>query len=200
MTMSDHDGLEPKQFWEKDIEEIRVYVPILLNIVQDGCVLNDRILWDARDNSLTVDVFSRITCLDLGLPDSFIPEIEESMNSQVEKAKELMREIDSTKPHVVPIFLDLSVGSIRYRDQFLFNLSDKICQPSKFADLLVAEMSLPVDFAPLITWEIWYQAIQKPPNVGDWKAQFRNAEQIKHWSPYMESTLTEDSKNIIVGD
>lgn len=147
---------EYPKFSEQDVEasakEPELLVPIKLSIEYNGgnSKLSDFFMWNLNDTLLKPAQFAKIMGADLKLSNAVINEITSSIEKQLEDYSYVSNlELPDQEYHVV-FELSVSLNKQLYEDKFEWDLKQTEISPDMFADILVADLGLPLEFRPAI--------------------------------------------------
>ncbi|WPK26241.1 hypothetical protein PUMCH_003590 [Australozyma saopauloensis] len=127
-------------------------IPIKLSIEYSGgsMKLVDHFMWNPLDPYLTPSRFAALLVTELELPLLIQSEIVSSINKQIEENQAVTNaQLPDNEYHVI---VDLSVNLNRklYEDKFEWDLKQTDITPEDFADILVADMGLSLEFRTAI--------------------------------------------------
>ncbi|CAK7909348.1 chromatin structure-remodeling complex subunit Sfh1p [[Candida] anglica] len=130
-----------------------VLIPIRLDFEYNNgnSKLVDFFMWNLHETLLTPHQFATLLCGDLELPNHLQNEITESITKQIEDysfASSL--QLPSNKEYHVIIDLSVNLDKKLYQDKFEWNLAQNDVTPEQFADIVVADMGLSLEFKPAI--------------------------------------------------
>ncbi|OMO99209.1 Transcription regulatory protein [Corchorus olitorius] len=117
-------------------------VPIRLDIEVDGQRYKDSFTWNPYDPDSEVVMFAKRTVKDLKLAPSFIPQIVQSIQSQLADFRSYEGQDMYAGDKIVPIKLDLRVNHTVIRDQFLWDLNNFESDPEEFARTLCEDLGI----------------------------------------------------------
>lgn len=132
--------------------EPNTLIPIKLSIEHNGGTskLVDYFMWNTLDPYLTPSKFASILIADLELPPLMQSEIVASITKQIEENHLVSSmQLPNNEYHVI---VDLSVNLNRkmYEDKFEWDLKETEITPEDFADTVVADMGLSLEFRTAI--------------------------------------------------
>lgn len=132
--------------------EPNTLIPIKLSIEHNGGTskLVDYFMWNTLDPYLTPTKFAHILVSDLELPQSMQTEIAASITKQIEENHLVSSmQLPNNEYHVI---VDLSVNLNRkmYEDRFEWDLKQTDVSPEEFAEIVVADMGLSLEFKTAI--------------------------------------------------
>lgn len=129
-------------------------VPVKLNLEYNAGAskLIDFFMWNINETLVTPDQFASLLCLELELPNLLHLEIVDSINKQVEDYQFV---INSQLPlgveyHVI-IELSVNLDKKLYEDKFEWDLNQSEVTPEDFAEIIVADLGLSLEFKPAIS-------------------------------------------------
>ncbi|XWS56321.1 hypothetical protein CRYUN_Cryun09bG0075800 [Craigia yunnanensis] len=117
-------------------------VPIKLDIEVDGQRYNDAFTWNPYDSDSELVMFAKRTVKDLKLAPGFIPQIVQSIQSQLADFRSYEGQDMYAGDKIVPIKLDLRVNHTVIRDQFLWDLNNFESDPEEFARILCKDLGI----------------------------------------------------------
>ncbi|XVF26800.1 hypothetical protein REPUB_Repub14bG0050200 [Reevesia pubescens] len=117
-------------------------VPIRLDIEVDGQHYKDAFTWNPYDPDSEVVMFAKRTVKDLKLAPGFIPQIVQSIQSQLADFRSYEGQDMYAGDKIVPIKLDLRVNHTVIRDQFLWDLNNFESDPEEFARTLCKDLGI----------------------------------------------------------
>lgn len=117
-------------------------VPIRLDIDVEGQRYRDTFTWNPTDPESDVTMFAKRTVKDLKLPPTFIAQIYQSIQSQLNEFKSYEGQDMHTGEKIVPIKLDLRVNHTLIKDQFLWDMNNFESDPEEFARIFCEDMGI----------------------------------------------------------
>ncbi|EGV64555.1 Chromatin structure remodeling complex protein sfh1 [Yamadazyma tenuis] len=142
---------------EENLKEVKnsddVLVPIRLSIDYNGgnSKYQDCFMWNLNQTLISPEEFASIAATDLELPTSVHSVMVESIKKQIEEYKQYSNlQLPSNMEYHVIINLAVSLGKILYEDRFEWDLTQTDVSPEMFADIVVADMGLSLEFKPAI--------------------------------------------------
>lgn len=132
-----------------------VLVPIRLNLEYDSYRITDFLLWNANEDVITPEAFAAVTCVDMDLPQNFVPQIATAIRNQLSDYSSVA---NVTLPqdmgfHVI-INLNVNLNKQLYEDKFEWDLGSDIT-PQVFAKSVVQDLGLVGEFYPAIAHAIY---------------------------------------------
>ena len=128
-------------------------VPIKLNIEFNGGTskLVDFFMWNAAELLVTPDAFAGLLCAELELPLHVHLEIVDSITKQIEEYSAIVAlQLPPTNEYHVIIDLSVNLNKKLYEDKFEWDLNQTEITPEDFAEIVVADMALSLEFKPAI--------------------------------------------------
>lgn len=144
-------------------------VPIKLSIDYNagGTKLVDHFMWNTADLSVTPEQFAQTLCTDLDLPSSVQPDIVDSITKQLE-------DFNYGAPVAMPdgefhAIIDLSVNLNKklYEDKIEWDLKQTEVTPEDFAEGVVADMGLPLEFRSAIAHGLHEATLRLKKEIAD---------------------------------
>lgn len=130
-----------------------VLVPIKLNIDYNNgnSKYQDSFLWNLHQTLILPEEFASIIATELELPTSVHSLIVESIKKQLDEYKQYSNvQLPGNAEYHVIINLAVSLGKVLYEDRFEWDLAQNEVTPEMFADVVVADMGLSLEFKPAI--------------------------------------------------
>lgn len=128
-------------------------IPIKLNIDYNAGTskLIDFFMWNINESLITPDQFASLLCSDLELPNLVHLEIVESINKQIEDYN-FVNSLQLPTGAEFHVVIDLSVNLNKklYEDKFEWDLKQEDVSPEEFAEIVVADLGLSLEFKPAI--------------------------------------------------
>lgn len=159
-----------------------ILVPIRLNIDFNGGAskLVDFFMWNLNEVLLTPEDFAVILCNDLELPSGLQSEIAESISRQTDEfnyAQSL--QLQPNMPHHVIIDLSVNLNRQLYQDRFEWDLSQDSVTPEMFAEIVVADLGLSLEFKAAISHSLHEAILKLKKEIvdGTHNIQFHNYQQ-----------------------
>ncbi|EDK42517.1 conserved hypothetical protein [Lodderomyces elongisporus NRRL YB-4239] len=126
-----------------------VLVPIKLSLESSNAnhKINDIFMWNLNESLITPSDFAEILCNDLELPNSMGQQITDSITQQLEEysyASNLT--IQSKDPCNVIIDLSVNLNKQLYQDRIEWDLNQNQVTPEQFAEIVVADLGLSLEF------------------------------------------------------
>lgn len=147
-------GIDDEQKTQTLLRQQSILIPIRLDFEYNNgnSKLIDFFMWNLNESLISPQQFSSILCGDLELPNHLQQEISESIQKQIDEysfASNL--QLPSNKEYHVIIDLSVNLDKKLYQDKFEWDLSQSDVSPEYFADIVVADMGLPLEFKPAIS-------------------------------------------------
>lgn len=133
-------------------------VPIKLNLEYNNgnSKITDFFMWNLNQSLILPGEFSLLLCNDLELPNYLIQEIAESIERQIEEYNyTLTLQLPSTMEYHVIIDLAVSLDKNLYEDRFEWDLAQTNVTPEQFADVVVGDLGLSLEFKPAISHSLY---------------------------------------------
>lgn len=131
-----------------------VLIPIRLNLEYNGgsSKLVDFFMWNLNETLITPQQFSILLCNDLELPTHLQLEITESIIKQIDDYNfaSSLQLPPNVEYHVI-IDLSVSLNKQLYQDRFEWDLAQNEVTPEQFADIVVADLGLSLEFKPAVS-------------------------------------------------
>eukprot|EP01135_Chromosphaera_perkinsii_P007907 Nk52_evm1s1051 gene=Nk52_evmTU1s1051 len=139
-----------------DMKEI--LIPIKVDIEQDGYKLVDTFVWNANDSVIRPEVFAKMLCMDLNLPENIMKQpIVEAIEQQINEHRAtavVSPAVGECLDRRVLIKLNVRVGVESLEDQFEWDLTDPENSPEEFARILCKDLNLGGEFCTAIAHSI----------------------------------------------
>lgn len=124
-------------------------IPIKLNLESPvtSHKVNDVFMWNLNETLITPTDFAVILCNDLELPNQMVTQIADSITQQLEEysyASNLT--IPNSNPCNVIIDLSVNLNKQLYQDRIEWDLNQNEITPEKFAEIVVADLGLSLEF------------------------------------------------------
>lgn len=130
-----------------------IFIPIKLNIDYNNgnSKLTDFFMWNFNESLVLPAEFAGLLCNDLELPNLVFQEIVDSIEKQIEEYSYVstLQLPAHTEYHVI-ITLAVSLGKQLYEDKFEWDLTQTDVTPEDFAEIVVADMGLSLEFKPAV--------------------------------------------------
>lgn len=133
-------------------------IPIKLNIEYNSgsSRLVDFFMWNVNENLISPQRFATILCNDLELPGSVQTEIADAIMRQIEEYNFLTSlQLPEQQEFFVIVDLAVSVGKKLYEDRFEWDLQQTNTTPDIFAQTVVADLGLELEFEPAIAHALY---------------------------------------------
>lgn len=131
-----------------------ILIPIRLDLEYNAGTskLADFFMWNLSESLITPEQFATLLCNDLELPGTIHQEIVESINKQIEDYNYVSSlQLPSNNEYHVIIDLAVSLDKKLYQDKFEWDLCQNDVTPESFADIVVADLGLSLEFKPAIS-------------------------------------------------
>lgn len=160
-------------------------VPIRLDIEIDGHRFRDTFTWNPSDPDSDVSLFAKRTVKDLKLPPTFITQIAQSIQSQLNEFRSFEGQDMYTGEKIVPIKLDLRVNHTIIKDQFLWDLNNFESDPEEFARIFCEDLGIEdPEVGPAIAFAIREQlceiAIQSVASAKETRINKKGRRGVEH--------------------
>lgn len=150
-------------------------VPIKLSIEYNGGTskLVDFFMWNASESLVTPENFASLLCMELDLPQLVHLDIVDSINKQLEEYAYIgtLQLPPNVEYHVV---VDLSVNLDKklYEDKFEWDLTQTDVTPEEFAEIVVGDMGLSLEFKPAIAHGLHEMVARLKKDIADGSYNF----------------------------
>ncbi|TYH54397.1 hypothetical protein ES332_D09G166000v1 [Gossypium tomentosum] len=163
-------------------------IPIRLDIEVDGQRYKDAFTWNPYDPDSEVVMFAKRTVKDLKLSPGFLPQIVQSIQSQLATFRSYEGQDMYVGDKIIPIKLDLQVNHIVIRDQFLWDLNNFDSDPEEFARTLCKDLGIEdPEVEPAIAFAIREQlyeiAIQNVTTARENRISKKGRRAAEHFTP-----------------
>lgn len=129
-------------------------VPMKLSLEYNGGAskLVDFFMWNIDETLVTPEQFASLLCLELELPTLLHLEIVDSINKQIEDYHYVCNaQLPQGVEYHVIIDLSVNLNKKLYEDKFEWDLNQSEITPEDFADIVVADLGLSLEFKPAIS-------------------------------------------------
>lgn len=143
------------QFSENDLimnaQNEEFMIPIRIDLEYNSNRIVDFFMWNLNESLITPEHFAQITGQDMDLPTSIQQQIASSIKSQVEEYTNLVT-IQLPKDIDIHVIINMSCNLDKnlYEDKFEWDLTSERVTPEVFAEYVVKDMGLPLEFLPAI--------------------------------------------------
>ncbi|KAI3406800.2 hypothetical protein KGF56_000405 [Candida oxycetoniae] len=142
-------SLEVETLFTSQTNKPEVLIPIKLNLesATSNHKLNDIFMWNLNESLVTPSKFAEILCNDLELPHSMVSQISDSITQQLEEysyASNLT--MQNKNPCNVIIDLSVNLNKQLYQDRIEWDLNQNEVTPEQFAEIVVADLGLSLEF------------------------------------------------------
>ncbi|XP_016666485.1 chromatin structure-remodeling complex protein BSH isoform X5 [Gossypium hirsutum] len=163
-------------------------IPIRLDIEVDGQPYKDAFTWNPYDPDSEVVMFAKRTVKDLKLAPGFLPQIVQSIQSQLATFQSYEGQDMYVGDLIIPIKLDLQVNHTVIRDQFLWDLNNFDSDPEEFARTLCKDLGIEdPEVEPAIAFAIREQlyeiAIQNVTTARENRISKKGRRAAEHFTP-----------------
>lgn len=149
----------PKRILEKPVlselvEKPVVLIPIKIMIenLNTNQKLIDSFMWNLNESLITPTEFAEIVCSDLDLPFSMAAQIADSINQQIEEYSYASNlQLPNKGPYNVTIDLSVNLNKQLYQDRFEWDMNQNEVTPEIFAEIIVADLGLSLEFKNAIS-------------------------------------------------
>ncbi|KAF6062896.1 SNF5 / SMARCB1 / INI1 family protein [Candida albicans] len=149
----------PKRILEKPVlselvEKPVVLIPIKIMIenLNTNQKLIDSFMWNLNESLITPTEFAEIVCSDLDLPFSMAAQIADSINQQIEEYSYASNlQLPNKGPYNVTIDLSVNLNKQLYQDRFEWDMNQNEVTPEIFAEIVVADLGLSLEFKNAIS-------------------------------------------------
>lgn len=138
---------------EESSSQEDILIPIKLSVEYNNGTSKyvDCFLWNLTQSLILPEEFATIVMADLELPSSIYSIIVDSIKKQIEEYKIFSNlQLPTNAEYHVIINLAVSLGKYLYEDRFEWDLVQNDITPEMFADIVVADMGLSLEFKPAI--------------------------------------------------
>lgn len=145
--------VSPEAVLAATLQQPDVLVPIKLNIEFNGGALKlvDFFMWNASELLVTPEGFAALLCAELELPQHVHLEIVDSITKQLEEYSYVATlQLPPTAEYHVIVDLLVNLDKKLYEDKFEWDLNQTEVTPEDFAEIVVADMGLSLEFKPAI--------------------------------------------------
>lgn len=145
-------------------------IPIKLNIEYNGGMskLIDFFMWNANESLITPEQFASLLATELELPNSLNLDIVESINKQIEDYSFINSlQLPSGVEYHVIVELSVNLNKRLYEDKFEWDLTQNEVTPEEFAEIVVADMGLSLEFKPAIAYSLHEMLIRLKKELVD---------------------------------
>lgn len=128
-------------------------IPIKLNIEYNSGTskLVDFFMWNVEESLISPDQFATLLTADLDLPNHVNQEIVDSINKQIEEYHTISQTpLPMAAEYFVIIELSVNLDKKLYEDKFEWDLQQTDITPEEFAETVVADIGLSLEFKPAI--------------------------------------------------
>lgn len=180
--------VNPNSFYEDDhiafeTQNHDVLVPIRLNLEYNGGMsrLVDFFMWNLSENLISPEQFASLLCSDLELPGTMQQDIVESIKKQIEDYNYVSTlQLPPDNEYHVVIDLSVSLNKKLYQDKFEWDLNQSEVTPEQFADIVVADLGLSLEFKPAISHSLHEVIIRLKKEISDgtYNHELHNYQQV----------------------
>ncbi|CAI5757066.1 unnamed protein product [Candida verbasci] len=144
--------LEDENLFKNLKNEKDVLIPIKLNLENNSShKLVDFFMWNLTNPIITPTQFAEILVNDLELPTQMITQITESIQNQIEEYKYVSNlNFPNNNSCNVIIDLQFNLNNQLFEDKFELNLNQNEITPELFADIVVSDLGLSLEFKTAI--------------------------------------------------
>lgn len=136
-------------------------IPISIKVEnhQDGTMINDNIIWNINDTSITPEQFASVLVQDLGLGynSNMTNSISNIIKQQIAEYQAIHAQLQSSESNMatypdfhIHLHLSCNLEDRYYEDNFQWNINDNTLTPEKFASIVVKDLGLTREFLPAI--------------------------------------------------
>lgn len=180
--------VNPNSFYEDDhitfeTQNHDVLVPIRLNLEYNGGMsrLVDFFMWNLSESLISPEQFAALLCSDLELPGTMQQDIVESIKKQIEDYNYVSTlQLPPDNEYHVVIDLSVSLNKKLYQDKFEWDLNQSEVTPELFADIVVADLGLSLEFKPAISHSLHEVIIRLKKEISDgtYNHELHNYQQV----------------------
>lgn len=130
-----------------------ILIPIKLNIEYNGGTsrLMDFFMWNINESLITVEQFAASLASEMELTSSLQQEITESINKQIEDYQYVSNlQLPAHSEYHVIIEISVNLNKKLYEDKIEWDLKQNDITPEEFAETVVADLGLSLEFKPAI--------------------------------------------------
>ncbi|KAK6460376.1 chromatin structure remodeling complex protein SFH1 [Scheffersomyces coipomensis] len=177
-------NLDDEQKLSELVNKPEVLVPIKL-LLENGTSTHkivDSFMWNLNESLITPSDFAAIICNDLELSGSMQSQITESIIQQIEDyAFASNLQIPSDTPCVVIIDLSVNLNKQLYQDKFEWDLNQTEVTPEDFAQIVVDDLGLPLEFKAAISHSLHEIIIRVKKEISDgtYNSEFQNLHLVR---------------------
>lgn len=132
---------------------LEALIPIKLSIEYNAGAskLIDFFMWNVNESLITPEQFASLLCTELELPNLIHLDIVESINKQIEDYN-FVNNSQLPPGNEYHVIIDISVNLDKklYEDKFEWDLVQTDVSPEQFAEIVVADLGLSLEFKPAI--------------------------------------------------
>ncbi|KAI5969993.1 hypothetical protein CANMA_001033 [Candida margitis] len=142
-------SLEDESNLNSQSNKLETLIPIKLNLESTvtSHKVNDIFVWNLNQTLVTPTDFAQILCNDLELPHPMIAQIADSITQQIEEYSYASNlSIPNKNPCNVIIDLSVNLNKQLYQDRIEWDLNQNEITPEKFAEIVVADLGLSLEF------------------------------------------------------
>ncbi|EMG45631.1 SFH1 Chromatin structure-remodeling complex subunit SFH1 [Candida maltosa Xu316] len=131
---------------------VLIPIKILLENLNTNHKLADTFMWNINESVVSPLEFGEIVCSDLDLPISMAQQIADSISQQVEEYSYATNlQLSGNEPYNVIIDLSVNLNKHLYQDRFEWDMNQNEVTPEMFAEVVVADLGLPLEFKNAIS-------------------------------------------------
>lgn len=147
-----------------------VLIPIKLNVEYNNGTskLTDCFMWNLNESLVLPTEFAALLCNDLELSNAVFQEVVESIEKQIEEYSYISNlQLPANVEFHVVISLTVSLGKQLYEDKFEWDLTQNDITPEDFADIVVADMGLSLEFKPIVSHALHEVILRLKKEIAD---------------------------------
>lgn len=158
---------------EADLAKIQhadVLIPIKLNIEYNGGTskLVDFFMWNIGESLVSPERFASLLCGELELPQLVHLEIVDSINKQIEDHNFVNGlQLPSNSEFHAIVDLSVNLDKKLYADKFEWDLKQSEITPEDFAEIVVSDMGLSLEFKPAIAHSLHEMILRLKKEISD---------------------------------
>jgi chromatin structure-remodeling complex subunit SFH1 len=163
-------GLDDEHKIQALTKQQSVLIPIRLDFEYNNGIskLVDFFMWNLNESLITPYQFAQILCGDLDLPNHLQQDIAESIQKQIDDYSfASVLQLPPNKEYHVIIDLSVNLDKRLYQDKFEWDLAQDKVTPEQFADIVVGDMGLPLEFKPAISHSLHEVTIRMKKEIVD---------------------------------
>ncbi|CCE80317.1 Piso0_003430 [Millerozyma farinosa CBS 7064] len=164
------EALDDDQNIEEVAKQTDLLIPIRLNLEYNNgnSKLVDSFMWNINDSLISPQDFATILCTDMELPAHLHQEITDSITKQIEEYNFVSSiQLPPNRDYHVIIDLSVNLNKQLYQDRFEWDLVQNDVSPEEFADIVVADLGLALEFKPTISHALYESTLRMKKEIMD---------------------------------